>query len=244
MKHAKPARTPAAKRSRGGRIKFIMLIALLLAVLAAGCLLLAGRGKGDLSGNRIAAKYDKLWPLILVNAENPIERGYQPDLVSIGGGQYVDARMAGALEAMLDDARAQGLSPKVCSSFRTWEKQQQLYENKVQRMQAAGMSYDEAWQEARHEVAYPGTSEHHTGLAVDIVAESYQLLDDAQADTPEMRWLVANAHRYGFILRYTREKMHLTGVIYEPWHFRYVGEEAAAEIYERGICFEEYMAER
>lgn len=90
-------------------------------------------------------------------------------------------------------------------------------------------------------VAYPGTSEHQLGLAADIVARSYQLLDDQQAQTAEARWLKEHCAEYGFILRYPTDKTSLTGVIFEPWHYRYVGEEAAREIMGQGICLEEYL---
>ncbi len=91
-------------------------------------------------------------------------------------------------------------------------------------------------------MARPGTSEHQTGLAVDIVDTSYQLLDEAQEGTAVQKWLMTHCAEYGFILRYPTEKSDLTGVNYEPWHYRYVGEAAAREIMERGLCLEEYAA--
>ena len=93
-------------------------------------------------------------------------------------------------------------------------------------------------------MAYPGTSEHNLGLAADIVAKDYQLLDDKQAETPEAVWLEENCWRYGFILRYPTDKTGETGIIFEPWHYRYVGKEAAREIMEQGICLEEYLGEK
>ena len=90
-------------------------------------------------------------------------------------------------------------------------------------------------------MALPGTSEHHLGLAVDIVDVNYQLLNDAQADTPVQQWLMANSWRYGWILRYPDEKSEITGIIYEPWHYRYVGVEIAQEIMNLGITLEEYL---
>ena len=90
-------------------------------------------------------------------------------------------------------------------------------------------------------MAPPGTSEHQTGLALDIVAASYQLLDEGQEDTAEQQWLMANSWKYGFILRYPSEKSDITGIGYEPWHYRYVGRAAAAEIYHSGVCLEEFL---
>ena len=91
-------------------------------------------------------------------------------------------------------------------------------------------------------VARPGTSEHQTGLAVDIVDTSYQILDEGQENTPVQQWLMAHCAEYGFILRYPTDKSEITGVGYEPWHYRYVGVEAAREIMANGLCLEEYLA--
>ena len=90
-------------------------------------------------------------------------------------------------------------------------------------------------------MAVPGTSEHATGLAVDIISGQYTGLDDKQGDTAEQEWLMAHCQEYGFILRYPEEKEHITGVIYEPWHYRYVGKQAAEEIHDQNVCLEEYL---
>ena len=91
-------------------------------------------------------------------------------------------------------------------------------------------------------MAPPGTSEHQTGLAVDIMATDYPVLDEKQAQTEEQQWLMEHCWEYGFILRYPTDKSSVTGIGYEPWHYRYVGQETAASIYERGLCLEEYIA--
>ena len=182
------------------------------------------------------------WNLLLVNPWNPLPEDFTVELTQLGEGQAVDSQIYPELAAMLDDARAQGLSPVVCSSYRTQELQEALYADKIRRLVDQGYTQAEAEAEAGRWVAVPGTSEHQAGLAVDIVAQSYPQLDEAQEHTPEQQWLMANAHRYGFILRYPEEKSHLTGIGYEPWHYRYVGREAAEEIYARGICLEEYLA--
>lgn len=131
--------------------------------------------------------------------------------------------------------------PLICSSYRTIQKQERLYKNKVNEYISQGYSQKQAEKEAGKWVAVPGTSEHHTGLAVDIVATDYQLLDENQENTPEQQWLMNNAYKYGFILRYPNGKSHITGIYYEPWHYRYVGKEVAKEIHEQGICLEEYL---
>lgn len=182
------------------------------------------------------------WKLILINSENPLPENYTVELAQLGNDQAVDARIAGELEAMLEDARAEGLSPVVVSSYRTGELQQTLYSNKVARLQKQGYSQDEAQTEAARWVARPGTSEHQLGLAVDIVAESYPVLDAGQEDTPEQQWLMANSYRYGFVLRYPEDKSYITRIGYEPWHYRYVGIEAAEQMYWNDLCLEEYLA--
>ena len=107
------------------------------------------------------------------------------------GGHFFDKRAAESLKKMLKATRAEGMEIVICSSYRTMEKQRTLYENKVQRlMQEEGLSNQEAYEKAKNTVAYPGTSEHQLGLAVDLVAVDYQLLDERQAETEEAKWLM------------------------------------------------------
>ena len=106
---------------------------------------------------------------------------------------------------------------------------------------ARGYSRERAETEAGEQVAIPGTSEHQLGLAVDIVDISYQLLDRSQEDTAVQKWLMEHSWEYGFILRYPDGKSEITGITYEPWHYRYVGRENAEQIYRRGFCLEEYL---
>ena len=119
--------------------------------------------------------------------------------------------------------------------------QTRLYRNKIARLRAAGYAAEKAVQEAGRWVAVPGTSEHQTGLAVDLVASSYQILDKKQDETAEQKWLMEHCWEYGFILRYPTDKSELTGIGYEPWHYRYVGKTAAAAMHETGLCLEEYL---
>lgn len=181
------------------------------------------------------------WNLMLVNGTHFVEDGYKPKLAEVENNYMVDARIVKDLQTMLRAGRRDGMNFWICSAYRSMEKQIQLYDNKVKRLQGEGMSLTQAQLQAGKEVAYPGTSEHHLGLAVDIVAKDYQLLDEKQADTKEAKWLKENCWKYGFILRYPLDKTEETGIVFEPWHYRYVGIEAAKEIMEQGICLEEYL---
>ena len=147
------------------------------------------------------------------------------------------------LEMMRQCANA-GHMPVVCSSYRTQEYQQGLFDRKIQRLMEDpenNLTYEEARIEAAAVVAVPGTSEHQLGLALDIIDNRNWNLDETQADMPTQQWLMENSWRYGWILRYPNEKSAITGIIYEPWHYRYVGREVAAEIHELDVCLEEYL---
>ena len=182
------------------------------------------------------------WRLLLVNAWHKLPEDYHVELKTLANGLQVDARIYDDLNAMLTDCREAGLEPIVCSAYRTEDTQTRLYRNKVSRLLSAGWSRDTVEQEAARWVAPPGTSEHQTGLALDIVSADYQLLDEQQAQTPEQQWLMAHCWEYGFVLRYPTDKCAVTGIGYEPWHYRYVGKEAAREMQQKGLCLEEYLA--
>lgn len=181
------------------------------------------------------------WNLLLVNPWNKIPNNFTVSLSSVGGGHSVDSRCADALSQMLNDCRSAGMSPVICSSYRTEEKQSTLFYDRVAEYVNQGMSRDEAEALTAQSTAVPGTSEHQTGLAVDIVDNHNWNLDRSQASMPTQQWLMKHSWEYGFILRYPDDKTNLTGIIYEPWHYRYVGKEAAKSIYEQGICLEEYL---
>ena len=182
------------------------------------------------------------WRLLLVNAWHKLPEDYHVELKTLANGLQVDARIYDDLNAMLTDCREAGLEPIVCSAYRTEDTQTRLYRNKVSRLLSAGWSRDTVEQEAARWVAPPGTSEHQTGLALDIVSADYQLLDEQQAQTPEQQWLMAHCWEYGFVLRNPTDKCAVTGIGYEPWHYRYVGKEAAREMQQKGLCLEEYLA--
>ncbi len=179
--------------------------------------------------------------LTLVNFENTIPKDWKVDLVQLNNGQSVDRRIYDDLIAMLQAAKSEGLNPLICSSYRTNEKQEQLYQNKVSEYLSQGYSKVEASDKAAFWVARPGTSEHQLGLAVDIVLTKNQRLDRSQENTVEQQWLIQNSWKYGFVLRYPTNKNSITGVGYEPWHYRYVGKEHAKKINELGVCLEEYV---
>ena len=178
---------------------------------------------------------DKSWKLILVNADHPLPEDYTVSLKELRNGHHVDERIYPELQQMFDDARAQGIHPLINESFRTRERQQEILDKYTASYEAAGMSHEDAYAKARQTVALPGTSEHELGLALDIIAEY-----DADS-TATWNWLKENSWKYGFILRYPADKVERTGIDYEPWHFRYVGVEAAKEITEQGLCLEEYV---
>lgn len=185
---------------------------------------------------------ENAWALQLVSADHPLPESFQtPELTELRGGHAIDSRAYPDLQRMMDDCRAAGLEPLICSSYRTHAKQEELFQKKVNTLVSQGYSQEEAETEAARWVARPGTSEHETGLAVDIVDTDYQILDQKQEQTPVQQWLMTHCAEYGFILRYPTDKSDLTGIGYEPWHYRYVGREAAEEIMGQGLCLEEYL---
>ena len=145
-----------------------------------------------------------------------------------------------ALRKTLKAARADGISLIVCSPYRDIDRQTMLFSNKVNRYMGGGMSYMDAYNLASQAVTVPGSSEHQIGLAVDIITADYTSLDEGFGDTPAGKWLAENSCKYGFILRYPQGKEEITSIEYEPWHFRYVGTEAATVITENDICLEEF----
>lgn len=181
------------------------------------------------------------WRLLLVNKWNKIPNNYTMELIELANGQAIDIRVYPDLQQMMDDCRAAGLSPIICSSYRSVEKQEMLYENKISRLMAEGYSYERAKEEAGKVVAIPGTSEHQTALALDIVDATNQNLDETQESTAVQKWLIEHSWEYGFVLRYPNGKSDITGIIYEQWHYRYVGRKAAREMKERDMCLEEYL---
>lgn len=183
------------------------------------------------------------WKLTLVNFQNPVPEDHAIQTVTLTNGLRVDERCYDDLQAMMDACREEGLNPVICSAYRTHEEQEELFQNKVDRLMEQGYSETDATREAGKVVAVPGTSEHELGLAVDIADMNHQLLDESQEDTEVQKWLLEHCWEYGFILRYPTGKSDITGIIYEPWHYRYVGREDAEQIRALDVCLEEYLAE-
>lgn len=182
------------------------------------------------------AEQDYGWNLILVNRDNYIPDDYRVELTELSNGEKVDSRIYPDLQEMFDAARAEGYGLFVAEGYRAAEKQQRLLDEKTEAYENEGYSKSEAKKLAEQWVAIPGTSEHQLGIAVDINADTAQSSSDEVYD-----WLAQNAYKYGFIKRYPSDKTAITGIINEPWHYRYVGRDAAQEMYTQGICLEEYI---
>lgn len=181
------------------------------------------------------------WNLILVNKENPIPENYSVNTVKIEDNFEVDEKIKESTEKMLADARANGIYPEICSAYRSTKYQTTLYNNKINEYLRKGFNREQATEQASKWVTTPGTSEHEIGLSLDIIDNSYQILDENQENTPVQKWLMEHCYEYGFILRYPTEKRNITKINYEPWHYRYVGVKDAMIIKEKGYCLEEYI---
>ena len=186
-------------------------------------------------------------PIDLVNPWYFIPEDYTPDLVELPtsistSGQKVDRRCYDALIQMITDCNKE--VPKACvlSSYRTQEYQEGLFQKKIKFYLDQGYNQEDARRLAATVIAVPGTSEHQLGLAVDIIDTRSWSLNEGQADLPAQQWLMENSWKYGFILRFPADKTDVTGIIYEPWHYRYVGKQVAEEIYKAGLTLEEYIA--
>ena len=180
--------------------------------------------------------------VIMANPWNLIPSDYTPNLVEAEYDYIVDASCKDDLLQMLSDCRKEGLNPRITSAYRRHSTQIELYNNKVYYYLDLGYSEEAARKQAATIIAVPGTSEHELGLAVDLVDANYWVLDEAQEKTAAQKWLMEHCWEYGFILRYPNNKSDVTGIIYEPWHYRYVGKALAKELHESGLCLEEYFA--
>lgn len=219
--------------------KFKILIAALcaLAVAFAGVWAFAAGGlKLDNTGHIVFTQKEDNPELTLVNADNPLPSGWSVELTTLSNGEQVASMMYPDLQEMFDDMRAQGIYPFVRAGYRSRETQEQVLEDRIASYQSEGYSKSRARELALETVALPGTSEHELGLAVDINAD-----DDLSTNDEVYSWLAENSYKYGFIQRYPENKSDITGIDYEPWHYRYVGKAAAAEIYNSGECLEEYL---
>lgn len=178
------------------------------------------------------------WYFIVVNSSREMPEGYVPKLKEIlGCGKTLDYRVAPYYEEMYYAAKKDGITLTPYSAYRSYDRQKTNYDNLTNTyMSRYNISKQEARKKAATVILPPGTSEHNLGLAMDI-CNTY----DSFANTKEYAWLVEHAHEYGFILRYTAEKQSITGIVPEPWHWRYVGKEYAKEIKDSGLCLEEWL---
>ena len=192
---------------------------------------------GTIDNPAIITIDEEKWYLTLVNSSYRIPESYEPDLVYVcGSGERLDRKVAEHYEKMYNAAKADGINLTPCSGYRSYELQERNYNNKISFFESQGYSYEEAKVKAATIIMPPGSSEHNLGYAMDIVC-----VDEWFEDTAEFKWLTENAADYGFIMRYPKDKQDITKVIYEPWHWRYVGVELAKELKSSGLVLEEYM---
>ncbi|MCM1365400.1 MAG: M15 family metallopeptidase [Faecalibacterium sp.] len=194
--------------------------------------------KSSTTGRIIVDPTQEAWNLVVVNAGREIPSGYVPELKEIlGCGKYLDYRVAPHYEDMYYAAKKDGITLTPYSAYRSYERQERNYNNLTnQYMTQYNLSKADAAKKAATVILPPGTSEHNLGLAMDV-CNTY----DSFANSKEYAWLQKHAHEYGFILRYTKEKQPITGIVPEPWHWRYVGVEYAEKIKNSGLCLEEYL---
>lgn len=192
---------------------------------------------GTIENPTIITIDEEKWYLTLVNSSYRIPDNYEPDLVYVcGSGERLDRKVAEHYEEMYNAAKEDGINLAPCSGYRSYELQERNYNNKVSFYESQGYSNKDAKVKAATIIMPPGSSEHNLGYAMDIVC-----VDEWFEDTAEFKWLTENAADYGFIMRYPKDKQDITKVIYEPWHWRYVGVDLAKELKSSGLVLEEYM---
>lgn len=177
------------------------------------------------------------WRLILVNKENPLPQDFTIELASIDKTRQVDKRIIGELKEMMQAMKSAGINNIwVQSAYRSIEYQENLYNKKVNEYLKLGLTKEEAEKLTSEYINKPGESEHNLGLAVD-----FNRVNDDFKNTKAFEWLSINAKDYGFVMRYPEEKAEITGIEYEPWHWRYVGKENSYKMNELNMCLEEYI---
>lgn len=179
--------------------------------------------------------------LILVNKENPLDFTYTPKLRWICEGRLqIQETVYEDLVELLKAGEEAGYNYWIASAYRSREYQEELMEAEIEKNREAGLELEEARKKSEETLMEPGYSEHETGLAIDILVSGNPVMDIHQDEEPGNQWLREHAFRYGFILRYPEEKTDLTGIRYEPWHFRYVGREMAGYLQQQDLCLEEF----
>lgn len=197
----------------------------------------------DAESQESALNLNLPWNLTLVNFHYSLDKDFTPENLSeVNNGYEADSRIVDAAKKMIADAASENVQIITVSAYRDYDYQHNLFNNKIHNLQKEeGYSVDKARTEAATVVAAPGTSEHQLGLALDLADANHVVLDESQENTAAYQWLKDHCQEYGFIVRYPNGKTDITGIIYEPWHFRYVGEEAAKIIMEENITLEEYI---
>ena len=184
--------------------------------------------------------------MILVNRAHPITEDYPVETKECGSATAINKTLqteaANAFLSMQAAAAKDGVDVRMQSGYRSVSYQKKLYDNKTQYYRNKGLSEAAAREKAAAIVNPPGCSEHNCGLAADLNSPEHTTLDTGFADTAAFRWLCENAEQYGFILRYPKEAESVTGITYEPWHWRYVGPENAALLNQSGLCLEDAVA--
>ncbi len=189
------------------------------------------------------AAEDNSWQLMLVNNYHELDTAYVPPVSTVTGDKQLRTDIVPIVQQLMKDAEAAGAPLTLVSAYRSADRQTYLFNRKVKYYLGRGLSQADAEVTAQTVVERPGHSEHQTGLSMDITDRSYTGLTTKQETTKGYQWLYAHAADYGFILRYPKNKEDVTKVIYEPWHFRYVGQEAAQAIMSQGITLEEYLGQ-
>ena len=178
--------------------------------------------------------------IVLVNRWNPLPADFTPEVEEAYPGCLMDVSCIEATAAMLTDLKAATGDSGVLNGYRTYASQYNGFYTKIKnRMKATGCSYATAYASISRSFAIPGTSEHQLGVALDVMGWGDTYYQKGETET--IKWLKENCWDYGFILRYPEDKSHITGIIYESWHFRYVGVELAMELKDSGLCLEEYL---
>lgn len=180
------------------------------------------------------------WRLVLINKQHPIPEGYEFKLGTIKDSMQCDERIIDDLLLMMHGAKKDGVNLVIKSPYRTLDRQEFLFNKKIKNYMGQGLSYMDAYKIASQAVTVPGSSEHQVGLSLDITSDTYTLLDQGFGETEAGKWLAEHSCEYGFTLRYPLGKEYITSIEYEPWHFRYVGREAATIMKEEDICLEEF----
>ena len=202
-----------------------------------------GTSKGDTLKQKAMEIYNKnKESLVLVNKKHKLSEDYDGELTEICDGRLeASERLYEALNEMIRAGGNEGYSFFIASAYRSPQRQQQLLENDVRDFMNQGMSYDKARKEAMKQTMPAGYSEHETGLALDIMTSENLVLDENQEKMAGNKWMRKNCWKYGFILRYPKDKQKITKISYEPWHFRYVGKDAAKFMHKNNLTLEEFV---